>query len=191
MKRKALIVAGIILLLIISMLATSLTGRKDSQEENQTAEAEIVTLSQLPNGWRLVKHPVYGVSLELPPAWGITVFENGKGKIEGSFLGAGVGAVININREDNVDGLTPEGLLNQNKNNQAAEITQNSVKGVSYVTKLGSEDLPGFINDSYLLVNDYFLGDEILNISCSLSGPNYKLMIPTCEKIVKSLQFIQ
>lgn len=190
MKRWVLTITGIISLLLVVILVVWFASRGDGREGSGAAgEAETVKLSQLPNGWRLVEHPVYGISLEIPSAWEITILDNGKGKIGAAFLDAGVGAIVDAIREDNISGITPEGLLAGNKMNQAREINQGSVRGVNYVTKVGSDDETGFLEDSYFLSGKYFLDDRILSVSCSLSGPNYKTMIPTCERVVGSLQF--
>lgn len=191
MSKKALIIAAAIGFVIVITGIIFTFGQKESSIQTGTQNAEEITVSILPNGWREVRHPAYGISLEVPLAWKITILENGRGKIEAALLGAGVSAVVDVFREENTKGSTPEKLLSENKNNRATEISKGSIRGASYVTKLGSEHINGFINDSYLLSAKYFLDNQILNVSCSLSGPNYKTMIPTCEKIVESLQFIE
>lgn len=189
MSKKALIIGSAVFLLAILVLVGWLATRGGISDENKTTKTETVQLSQLPGGWRLIEHPAYGIALEIPSAWEITVLEGGKGEASAVFLGPGVSAVVSAFKEENVEGLTPEKLLDEKRNNQAKEISKGSMRGVSYVTKLGSEHIDGFISDSYLLSLKYFLNSQILDISCSLSGPNYKTMIPTCEEILNSLQF--
>ncbi len=189
MSRKALVITAAIGFVIIITGAIFIFGRKGPSTKTGTQDNKEITISTLPGGWRLVESPAYNISFKIPSAWKITVLENGRGKIEAVFLGAGVNAVVDVVKEDNMDGLTSEELLGQNKDNQATEVNQDSIRGVSYVTKVGSEHNTGFISDSYLLSNKYFPGNQILNASCSLSGPNYKTMIPTCEEIIGSSKF--
>ena len=193
MSKRTLIVIVVIGLLIIIAGAIFLlrSGQESPQKETEFQDSVTVSPPTETGGWRLIRHPVFGINLELPSGWEIRLFENGKGRIEGVFFGEGINAIVNIDRQDNTERLTPERLLSQIQDLPASEISRGTIKGVSYVTKAGSEDTPELIRESYVLINKYFIDDRILDISCSLSGPNYRTMIPTCEGIAGSLQFIQ
>ena len=193
MSKRTLIVIVVIGLLIIIAGAIFLLRSGQESPQGETEPQNLVTVSPPTEtgGWRLIRHPVFGITFRLPPGWEIRLFEDGRGRIEGVFFGEGINAIVNIDRQDNTERLTPEKLLSQIQSFPASEISRGTVKGVSYVTKAGSEDTPELIGESYVLINKYFIDDRILDISCSLSGPNYRTMIPTCEKITESLQFIQ
>ncbi len=190
MKKRALIIAGVILLTTVIVGVILIVRSGPSPEEGKPVEGDKVVVSQAPSGWKLIKHPVFGTTFELPPAWKITVFENGRGRLEGRFDGEGITAVVNVNRQDNLSRLTPEEMI-KDGSLKAVPIIRNSITGASYTTKVTADDSPGFIENSYLLANRYFPADKLLDVSCGLSGSNYKTMILTCELILKSLQFIQ
>lgn len=197
MSKRTLIVIVIVSLLIIIAGAIFLlrSGQESPQEETQTQGLVTVSPSAETGGWRLIRHPVFGITFKLPPAWQITVFDNGKGEISGSFSGEGFNATINVSRQDNLMGITPEKLLSGNKN--FFRVNRGPIEGLGYITQITSEapedniNATGGIPDSYVLTNQYFTDGKILETSCSLFGLNYRSMIPTCEEIAKSLQFIQ
>lgn len=193
MSKRALIIAAVIGLAIIIAGAIFLVRSRQEPPQPETQTQDLVTVfpSTETGGWRLIRHPVFGITFKFPPAWKITVFDNGKGRVEGVFFGEGINVIVNIDRQDNTERLTPEELLSQIQSLPTSEISRGTIKGVGYVTKAGSEDTPELIEESYVLINKYFIDDRILDISCSLSGPNYRTMIPTCEEIAESLQFIQ
>ena len=197
MSKRTLIVIVVIGLLIIIAGAIFLlrSGQESPREETQTQELVTVSPSAETGGWLLIRHPVFGVSFKLPPAWKITVFANGKGEVSGNFSSEGFNAVVNVSRQDNLIGTTPVKLLSENKS--FFKVNQGPIEGIGYITQITSEapesniNEAGGIPDSYVLTNQYFVNGKMLEISCSLLGLNYKTMIPTCEEIIKSLQFIQ
>ncbi len=81
--------------------------------------------------------------------------------------------------------------------NNFSRATKNGREGVSYETKVREKYYSGGRSQSRPIENTYILGNifpnkgKIIEATCALSGPNYKTMIPTCEEIIKSLQFIQ
>lgn len=166
---------------------------RQSPPQTKTQTQDLVTVSPPTEtgGWQLVRHPIFNISFKLPPAWKITVFDNGKGRTEGDFFGVGATAVINIDQKSNPTGLNPDKFIEENKKLNPFRVNRGLIQGIGYVTKETAEDDPGPVEDSYFLVNQYFISDKVLAVSCGLSGPNYKTMIPTCEEITKSLQFNQ
>lgn len=197
MSKRTLIVIIIVGLLIIIAGAIFLlrSGQESPQEEAQTQESVTVSPPTEIDGWRLIRHPVFDITFKLPPAWKITVFENGKGGISSNFSNEEFNATVDLSMRDNLIGTTPAKLLSENKS--FFKIKRGAIEGLGYITHITSEAPEGNIDEtggapnSYVLTNQYFVNGKILEISCSLFGLSYRTMIPTCEEIAKSLQFIQ
>ncbi len=200
MGKKALILTTVIgLAIVIAGTIFFLRSRQSSSQTeapgNQSQELAVVSSSGETGGWQIVRHPIFHITFKLPPAWKITVFDKGRGEISGVFPGEGFDAVVNVSRQDNLTGVTSEKLLSENKN--FFKVSREAIEGVGYIAQITSEAPESNINEtggipnSHVLVNQYFVNGKILEISCSLLGPNYKTMIPTCEEIINSLQFVQ
>lgn len=197
MGRKALLIAGVIGLVVIIAGLILFFGRRESAPQTEQQNTEGITVSTSPNSWQIVTSGPLGLSVEVPPAWWV---DHVDGDIE-AILGdsesqsLGVGAEFVIYSYENPDNLTPEDWLKQEDISGFSKIIKNGKEGVSYETKIiekyysNGRPQSRFIDDSYLLVNIFFADAKIIEVNCTLSGPNYKTMIPTCEKIIGSLQF--
>lgn len=195
MSRKALIILVIIGLAIVIAGASFFVRSWQSPSQTETQSQYLVTISPptTTGGWQVVHHPIFNITFKLPPAWKITVFDKGRGETSGFFSGEGFDAVVNVSRQDNLTGATSVKLLSENKS--FFKVSRGATEGIGYAAQITREapesnvNEAGGIPNSYVLTNQYFVDGKILEISCNLLGPNYKTMTPTCEEIMKSLEF--
>ncbi len=199
MSRKALIVIAIIGFVVIIAAAVLIFGKKELSTQTETQNSVGVATSTLSNGWQLIKSESLGLSVTVPPAWRVG---HVNGNIE-AILGdgenqeLGIGAELIVYAYDNPSSLTPEDWLKQKGITSLSRMTRNGVEGISYEAKTIEKFYRDGKYQSRIVENTYALGNiflsqgKIIEVTCALSGPNYKTMIPACGEIVNSLQFIQ
>ena len=158
---------------------------------------EIAGITDTEAGWRVITHPGFNITFRIPDAWQITVFEEGKGPVEASYETEEITASFSIYERPNLFGVTAPQIV-QSEPDKFSEIRRDSRTGVSYLTKEGREDpdptdkeIVTSIEDSYVLVNEFFVDDKIIKITCKTLGEAYETLIPTCERIVGEVHFSQ
>jgi len=199
MSKKALIITAVIGFVVIVAGVIFIFGKKGSSTQTGIQNTEEVAISILPNGWQSVTSELLGISVEVPPIWRVGYIN---GNIEAIFgdgenQGLSVGAGLIVYGYDNPNSLTPENWLKEKGITSFSRITRNGVEGISYEAKTVEKYYKDgkyrsrVLEDTYALGNIFLSQGKIIEATCALSGPNYKTMIPTCEEIVKSLQFMQ
>ena len=197
MSRKALIITAAIGFVIVITGIIFIFGRKGPSTQTGTQNTEEIAISILPNGWQFVASKPLGISIGVPPVWKV-------GRISGNIeaiLGdgenqeLGIGAELIIYSYDNPRRLTPDKWAQEKGTNSPSIIIKNGIEGVSYTAKAvekyyrDNKYQSKVLDDTYIVGNIFSRENKIIEATCALSGPNYKTMIPTCEEIVKSLQF--
>lgn len=194
MSRKALIVVAVIGLVVVITGLIFFFGKKTLETSPEAQEVTITQPSEL-SGWRLINHQSFELTVAVPPAWEVVVFdepEGGKGSIRADYLSEGVSASMFVNRYKTSD-MPSAVIIRERRATNRKNIERNSVIGISYETKETQGDYPegDFIENSYILVNQYSLDDETVEVSCHLLGSNYRTLISTCQGIFNSIQFTQ
>ncbi|MBI2506527.1 MAG: hypothetical protein HYW00_00050 [Candidatus Colwellbacteria bacterium] len=199
MTRRALIVLAVtgMVVIIAGTIFFIRSRQTPPPTQTETQPQDLVTVSRPSelSDWQLIDHIPFHLTITAPSAWQITVFDNpqgGKGSFRADYLGEGVSASLFVNRYRTSD-TPPATIIEGNRAVNYKNIDRNGVPGVSYETRETKGDQPegDFIENSYIRVNKYLLGDETVETSCHLLGVNYRTLIPTCAEIVESLQFIQ
>lgn len=190
MKRRGVIISIVLVILILfgALLYFAFRGEKEAMPES-----EIVNVTGVEAGWRFVEHPVFNITFQVPEAWEITVFEDGKGQAKATFLAEGIAAELRIYERPNLFGITADQLM-QSEPNKFQGVERDGRVGVGYVTKAGREvpgptEEGGLIEDSYILNNQFFIGEKILEVNCQIIGQAYRTLIPTCERMVGEVHF--
>lgn len=193
MSKKVLLVVSVIGLTVIiaGVIFISDRGRTPALNENQ-ADQERVNISRLPSGWQLVENTKFHYTFEIPPSWEIQLIGD---DVEAGFRADTFRVDVLVNGYSNPENIDLIKWVESSKPNEISEVIKGEIKGLRYV---GRELVEGYedgeiqlatINESYVLGNIFQIQDKVVDIRCSISGPNYRTMIPTCEEIVESLQF--
>lgn len=194
MNKKVFIAAGVMGLIVIIIGVILIFGRKGPATSPKVQEVTISQPSEF-GGWQLITHQTFRLTVTVPPAWQVTVFDDpqgGKGSIRADYSGEGLTASMFVNRYKTSD--TPSAVtIRERRAIDRKDIESDGVPGVSYETKENKGDYPegDFIENSYILVNKYSLGDETVETSCHSLGSNYRTLILTCQEILNSIQFVQ
>ena len=194
MSKKALITVVIIGLMVIITGALLLSNRDEASAPIETED--LVTISRPPElgGWQLIEDTKFHYAFEIPPNWEAQVIGD---DIEARFRTDTFRAVVSVNGFANPENIGLREWIESSRPSEVREITKEGIKGLRYV---GQELVESYedgdiqlkaVKESYLLGNIFQVQDQIVDIQCSVSGPNYKTMIPTCEKIIGGLRFIQ
>jgi len=195
MKKKVLILAAVV---VIAVIVAGVILFLDRGEELPTAQdqtrEERVNISRLPNGWQLIENTKFHYTFEIPPNWEPQLIGD---DIEAGFRTDTFRADVLINGYSNPENIDLIKWVESSKPNEISEVIKGGIKGLRYV---GRELVEGYedgeiqlatINESYILGNIFQIQDKVVDIRCSISGSNYRTMIPTCEEIIGSLQFIE
>jgi hypothetical protein len=190
MSRKVFIIAIIVLVAIIVSAILIFRG-KESPTPKQVSE-ERVDISRLPENWQLIKNTKYHYSLRIPPSWEARLIGD---DIAANFKTDTFKADVVVNAYSNPENTNLQEWVESSKPSKVSEINKEGFQGLRYVGQelaegyTGKEMRIGAIAESYAVGNIFKIENRIVDVRCSISGPNYKTMIPTCERIVESLQF--
>jgi len=190
MSRKVFIIAIIVLIVIIVSAILIFRG-KESPTPKQVSE-ERVDISRLPENWQLIKNTKYHYSLRIPPSWEARLIGD---DIAANFKTDTFKADVVVNAYSNPENTNLQEWVESSKPSKVSEINKEGFQGLRYVGQelaegyTGKEMRIGAIAESYAVGNIFKIENRIVDIRCSIIGPNYKTMIPTCERIVESLQF--
>lgn len=196
MSKKALIVAVVIGLVVIitGLILLNRSQEEPSSQSEDQAGQERVNISRLPNGWQLIENTKFHYAFEIPPNWEAQLIGD---DIEAGFRADTFRADILVNGYSNPENIGLREWIESSKPSEVTEIKKERMKGLKYVGRELVEDFENseiqlaIMNESYILGNIFQIQDKVVDIRCSISGVNYRTMIPTCERIVESLQFIE
>ena len=187
---------GVVILLVLVVVLVGVVLYFIFRGGEPEPKPEIAGITDTEAGWRVITHPGFNITFRIPDAWKITVFEEGKGQVKATFLAEGITAELRIYERPNLFGITADQLI-QSEPNKFQKIERDGKIGVSYVSRAGrevpnpAEGEGGLIEDSYILTNQFFIGDNILETDCQIIGQAYKTMLPTCERMVGEVHFSQ
>lgn len=189
--KKLLVVVSValVLLVLVSLAFILARGREQS--------VGFVSAIPIEGNKQLVRQSLYGVSVEIPVDWRVVAFSDGRGGVEAYGSSNSVDAQVSLYKIPNVSGLSPDEIVQASEGQEnISRINSGSVAGIEQVTKVLSEDVPerpesvdGVIEESYLLIRKFFIGDSIVSVSCALVGAGYTDLIPVCREIVQSVAF--
>lgn len=195
MSKKALVIVVVVGLTVVITGLILFLSRDDELPliEDQVSE-EKINLTRLPNNWQLIENTKFRYAFEIPPSWKAQLIGD---DVEASFRTDAFEAVVSVNGYSNPGVTELQKWIEQSEPSEMTEITKGNMQGLRYVGRELVESYEGneirlkAINESYLLGNIFKAQGQIIDIRCSVTGPNYKTMIPTCEEIVESFRFIE
>ena len=194
MSRRTLVVVVIIgLVTLIAGIVFILRSGQNDKTVSGGEDGELI-VSRLPTSWQLIENTKLKYAFEVPPSWEVQLVVE---DIETSFKTDGLRAEVSAYGYSNLDNVSLEEWVKSSNPTEISRTTKGQREGLRYIAREMVESYESgelqsvTINESYILGTIFQLEDKILDIRCSVVGSEYKSMIPTCEEIMKSLQFIQ
>jgi hypothetical protein len=195
MSRRTLVVVAVVglITLITGIVFVLRSGENDKIVSGEGENGELI-VSRLPTSWQLIENTKLKYAFEVPPSWEVQLVVE---DIEASFKTDALRAEVSAYGYPNLDNVSLEEWVKSKNPTEISRAIEGQREGLRYITRETVESYESgelqsvTINESYVLGTLFQLKDKIFDIRCSVVGAEYRSMIPTCEEIVKSLQFTQ
>ncbi|MDP3991604.1 MAG: hypothetical protein Q8P66_01730 [Candidatus Colwellbacteria bacterium] len=195
MNRRTLAVIVVIgLVTLIAGMVFVLRLDENDKTVSDGREGGELIVSRLPTSWQLIENTKLKYAFEVPPSWEVQLVVE---DVEARFKTDAVRAEVTAYGYSNLDNVSLEEWIKSVNPTEVSRTIKEQRDGLKYITRETAESYEGgelrsiTIDESYVLGILFQVKDKILDIRCSVAGPEYRSMILTCEEIVKSLQFIQ